>query len=246
MVTASRPTSGSYAYSGGGTSEGSAPSPRPAARAALAWIRAAASRASPSPPGVRVTPKCTGGGSVVPPADQRSNSASPLSNRYLAQRPCSGAGCSDGVAAMASSAPWARPNFVALVPAAEAGAGVPVQVAGVRPVAAQHALDPREQRGPLARRQRLHAGAQRRLVELQGAAHRRRVLRVVEVGAGAGAVARHVVEPVARAGERDAVRRDHARQRVGEAAELEPGLVVQQPRVAARGDRPARRSRAAS
>ena len=113
MVTASRPTSGSYAYSGGGTSVGSAPSPSPAARAALACIRAADSRASPTPPGVAVTPNQTDGGSSAPPRETRSNSASPRSKMCFAQRPCAGVGRSDGVVAMASSAACASPSFFA-------------------------------------------------------------------------------------------------------------------------------------
>ena len=127
----------------------------------------------------------------------------------------------------------AEPELLALVPALEAQAGVPVQVAGVRPVARQHPLGPRAH-DPRARRvQRRHPGVARLPVGDQEPADDVRVLGGVEVVLVRLGSLGEIVEAVARAevGHGRAVHR--ARRAVDEALELQQQLPVQVLAVAA-------------
>ena len=127
----------------------------------------------------------------------------------------------------------AEPELLALVPALEAQPGVPVQVAGVRPVARQHALGPRAHDAGAPGVQRRHAGVARLPVGDQEAADDVRVLGGVEVVLVRLRRLGEIVEAIARAevGHRRAVHR--ARRAVDEALELQQQLAVQVLAVAA-------------
>jgi hypothetical protein len=85
------------------------------------------------------------------------------------------------------------------VPALEAEAGVPVEVAGVRPVAADDVLDPGAEQTEVILSERRHSGAQGLLVPDDEVTGHVRVLGAVEVQPVIGGLVRQVVEPVARA-----------------------------------------------
>jgi hypothetical protein len=89
---ARRPVSGSYAYSGGGSSARTRARPSCTAWAALACRRAIASCGSELALGVLVTPNITAAGGPSRSVVMRSNSSSPRSNMYFAQRPYAGEG----------------------------------------------------------------------------------------------------------------------------------------------------------
>ena len=119
-----------------------------------------------------------------------------------------------------------------LVPAREREPGVPVEIPGVRPVAAQHALQPRADRRDLGGIQRRHARLPGAVVEHHGLGDDRRVLGAVEVHRMPVRVLRQVVPVVTGPGERDAPGRHGTGQSAREAAELRAAVVAQQPLVA--------------
>ena len=127
-----------------------------------------------------------------------------------------------------------RPG-AARVPALEAVAGVPVQVAAVGPVGADDVLDPCAQQAVVLRRQRPHPGTHRLLVEQDEVAGLARVLGAVEVEGMGRRPVRQVVEPVPGTEVGRAARCQGARDAVAEARDLGAVVVDQQLLVAGDG-----------
>ena len=127
-----------------------------------------------------------------------------------------------------------RPG-AARVPALEAVAGVPVQVAAVGPVGADDVLHPRAQQAVVLGRQQRHPGAHGLLVEEDEVARLARVLGAVEVERMRRRPVRQVVEPVAGPEVGRAARRQRARDAVAEPRHLRAVVVDQQLVVAGDG-----------
>ena len=102
----------------------------------------------------------------------------------------------------------------------------------MRPVAAQHALEPRADRRDLGGVERRHARRPGAVVEHHGLGDDRRVLGAVEVHRVPVRVLREVVPAVAGSGERDLPRRHGPGQRAREPAELRAAVIAQQALVA--------------
>ena len=215
--------SGSKAYSDGGDSPRMRPSPASTARAAFAWSWAAVSCASPidlreaveaEPHGGREAglrhgqPLVDGQATVEHPLRPPPPGPPRLQPRRLRD---------------ADQRLLGEPVLLAEVPALEAEAGVPVQVAAVGPIAGDRPTDPAaDERAPGGRQGR-HPGAPSLHVEAQEREHDVRVLRRVDVRRRPRRPPRHVLEAqpgaeVARAGD--------------EPRELRTQVVTQQRRVA--------------
>ena len=124
-----------------------------------------------------------------------------------------------------------EPELLHLVPAAEAEAGVPVQVAAVGPVAGQHARHPAPQQRLVVGRQRRHPAGDGRVVEPVGRRHDVRVLGRLGVQLRSRRPVGEVVEAHARA-ERARGARRGAADRAHEAPQLPVHVAVQEREIA--------------
>ena len=148
VVTASRPVSGSNEYSGGGLRAGAEPSPAAIARAALEVIRASAEPRALGPLRHRVDAEQQPGrlaavAGELALVDAEAAVEHPLrpGGRGAARRERGRRGDPD-------QRLLAEAELLGLVPALEAEARVPVEVAAVGPVAGEHAHQPLAQQPP--------------------------------------------------------------------------------------------------